>query len=379
MLRKVGVHVFGVFGFPSIIKSRVYHMDLFYNNALIDLTTLQLANDVAEGYSPTNFRPSLEQSPHQVLSTMERIVGKNAARNAVGFLERLVVCDHMYFDQYAAELISFEVAQYFREFISELDCPAHVYSSSQVAAAARHRVLSRKIDREDLNKVEQAVLDDDKPLHDQYYDSSEFLLCFANSNQGLLRALFYMEMADFSRLPVFLSEQKSAILGLFDITTLDPHKCVVDRTDEAIRNGYNPSELQLLSLDIPPVFEMIVGTAKQNKSNLLESALRIRESREARAYRLNLAQLFYYVGLGRGGLLKVQQILSEVTKASEEMRDEYRAMERSEGRYLKYKMAQIPSMARLLKSTGYPKGLLPYDVLDRPDAYICFVAEWYKQ
>jgi len=292
--------------------------ELVYSNdvrALVNLTSLMMLFDT-DTFERVSKRDLLQASAFERRarakgikdpSTIRRIVLQGCASaieantSALKLLERIVVCDALVFDERALEgerhnfdNVGKNIENSSGDWLRGCQVPPEVYEAACESISKSSEKLRGRGWEEVAGRILPTESADywwsmgEKLYHDELATQTGLgRFAFASSNDSFRRLLFYLEIARAAECPVVLSlgkEDHIETLGKEYQVILDAHAGVV-RATEAFRDKLRDGLYTDTELPIPALSEHIVLTALDGKTSLLEAALQVRESEDAKAYR----------------------------------------------------------------------------------------------
>ena len=200
------------------------------------------------------------------------------------------------------------------------------------------------------------------------------------SNSSIGRAHFYAELARELQIPLAADPHKSRYLerriGRNGATALsDVASEVVRGFDEHVNEKLDEESGGLISHDlaIPAIAEFILGFAQKYKMPLLQAALEIRNSENAKQFRGWCCSLSTALAEGRSGTQEQQKLLKELQKVTEAWSKDVDELVKYETR--KVKLDKIPVIGGVLKATSLADWKVRDPILEpsRPVAYLLFL------
>jgi hypothetical protein len=134
-----------------------------------------------------------------------------------------------------------------------------------------------------------------------------------------------------------------------------------------------------VSLQTPPVAELVLKKAITEGLTVLESAKRVRATAEATDYRSLLSELQGHLGRGRSGMLEAQKALVGLDKIAESWSAHNDTQANLTFRPRTISFEKLPIIGELLKAAGMSKIEIRDRILDAPPGYLAFISSWYRK
>lgn len=146
----------------------------------------------------------------------------------------------------------------------------------------------------------------EKPLHCIFPDS------VLNSNMTVARAWFYLELSRKLGIPMNIDPIRSAFLRNHT-NCIDPIAAAL--TEEFIEKVTDINGPIAFDVTIPPIPEFVLAFAKRERISLHEATMRVRDSKNARAFREWCGRLFQARARGYSSLQEFKDMLASFKNA----------------------------------------------------------------
>lgn len=220
---------------------------------------------------------------------------------------------------------------------------------------------------------------------DQLYERVRTIRWIADSDQSALRALYYLELARFAAVPVFLSREKERNVRSFGgKLVVEALRIVQARLDDAVFNqlkqGAESAYGTEFRLDWPPLVRYIVAISQKHRISLFEAMLRVRGMRAAVEFRrwLGKLQRLLLAVESSGALMEAEKILHDLSVLAEQWGDECDAGYGVRFAKGKASIGEIPGIGFVLRLAGKADASFKDPILNRTIDHVSFVADWYE-
>jgi hypothetical protein len=198
----------------------------------------------------------------------------------------------------------------------------------------------------------------------------------ADSNQGVPRAIFYLELSRQLGLQLFLSYEKRDLLKQLEkLIWKDAFSLVSTAVDAAIMKSQAiGAEYSDVRLQTPAVVDLVIGRAFDRKISLEQSIIEVRNLEGAQQFRDLLSRIQHLMMVGdKASTLEVNKILAPLLKAA----NTWSIAADPRVRWLwKAKIGKLPKIGEFLELFGLEVPAIPIKGHFR--SYVQFVSEWYK-
>jgi hypothetical protein len=295
----------------------------------------------------------------------------------IDIVQRLVVYDGFLLDTAAQETfrnpLSAEAVR-----IAPVAFEQEIYQDATRTTLESLRALE-KIDA-DLTKkfdIDALFFADLKRYTDEIYRGFHTLGgSIADSNQSVPRAIFYLELSRHLGLQMFLSYEKRNLLrDLKKLLWQDAFTVVSKNIDSVMKKSARfADETSDLSVQTPPLIDLIIRRAFDRKISLEKSIIEVRNLEGAHQFRDLLAKVQQLLMIGdAAAALDVRKLLTPLLKAAET----WSTAADPRVRWMwQAKVSKLPWVGAFLEALGIEAPALPIKFRNR--SYIQFVSEWYN-
>lgn len=291
-------------------------------SAWVDASSLKA---LAEGCRRNRLTAEFETDQH--LKDAERMIATGPLRAAMSVLERLAIYGVLVADRRVlqVEKVANDINSLFRQVPEQriifVPIPDEVYIDVAEDIKELPRILSTKT-CEALSDIDQYDYADEA-YHDFLFEGSSLgsrLASVANTGQSLERTFFYVQLSRAAHTPVCLHPSKQPFLDrLIEMTVPDSltrvQKYLDERLDESLQEVCGR-----LPVRLPPLTDWMLRLARRNDATLLETALHISETEEAKEFRGWLQKLqeeLYRCFHEDGRMSDAESTLHELQKVGE--------------------------------------------------------------
>lgn len=200
----------------------------------------------------------------------------------------------------------------------------------------------------------------------------------ARSNLGVERTLVYYETAAAAGVPLILHPSRYDAAQAIDLACSDAYNAVKEIVrstfEEPIKDKLE-SLGQIHSLPLPPLASKIVWSAGKDGISIIEAAARIKESKNAQAFRKWLAEI--QMNLAEGSMqskLEALRMLEELKRVAAQWSTQLDTKEGVSYKRREFRLSWVPRIGCLLDLLDKPT--LRDPILNRK-GYLTFVSSWF--
>lgn len=218
----------------------------------------------------------------------------------------------------------------------------------------------------------------DKAAHDGLHNSDMLMPSFANSDDSIQRALYYLEISRIGSLPLVISDAKTNLLKkLKEETTRFIHEYLSQHALSSVSfySSLDQQGASVVSSELPPLQDLIVRRSLEQVQSPLSVAKEIKDSPPARAYREKLHELWL---LRNADFASKQKAAVEVGNLADRITG-FAADPSSEIRYRRRKinLEFIPLIGPLLKATGAAEFDIKDPLITPAPKVDIFLSSWF--
>jgi hypothetical protein len=204
-----------------------------------------------------------------------------------------------------------------------------------------------------------------------------------DSNNSPARALFYLELAGRAGVPLLLSPQKDrwVTTGREKVRQF-AHELVVSKVETQLQARIDDQITGLfsrtVSVPLAPVSRMILRRATDERKSLLDVAIEIRESREAKTFRNWLVELNKALASGyEAGLVKAHAELKKLESLVDAWLKVGDVKQGIEYEPRSVNIGEIPVIGWIVKMAGI-RAISVNDPILNPNRVYRFISQWYS-
>lgn len=368
---------------------------------VLDLGWLSVLRDLDRNDSPNRAIAGVSRRDQRIRDAVYANVmsdpGRTGFADLLLFAEHLVVNDVFVLDAMALDARLGKIPDELAPYVQLRRPPEDVY----LAAARSVSDLARNLwnARDESPALTQLLVDmtaagatdfwssADKNLHDYMFSSGNAmrLVASAASTGGdtLSRALFYLEFGrHLGDVPLLGPGKRRWLQIIGNSMESSLHDVIAKRFDGSVfaeLSAHLPEAFTKVSLQTPPVAELVLKKAIAEGLTVLESAARVRATAEATDYRALLSELRGHLGHGRSGLLNAQKALVGLDRIAESWAAHNNTQVGVTHRARTISFEKLPYIGELLKAADMSKLEIRDRILDAPPGYLAFISSWYRE
>lgn len=301
-------------------------------------------------------------------------------KHALDVLSRLVVYDYLVVDHNALECLHVGDVLV-PSVIRETEIPQSLYIDSWKEVKAS-RSLSQSF---------PIQLSDDKWFDHPDKNWMDFISTMAptqlaSSNDSVGRTFFYLRVAGTAHVPLLLSPQKAKNLEEVENKVIpEIFKSLQEKVDAALMSKINAifstkGDENVVTVQEPPLVDWIIRNAEINGLSLLESALALRETKEAIAFRIWLKDI--QKDVTSGDRVRIQKAALAADTADKYINEWTQALDPRYGIYRtkrSLKLGRIPVVGWLFDLFSVDGVTVNDRILTSPEGHLAFFAKMYSE
>jgi hypothetical protein len=208
----------------------------------------------------------------------------------------------------------------------------------------------------------------------------------ANSNDSVGRTFFYLRVAGTAHVPLLLSPQKAENLEKVEYKVIpEIFKSLQGRVDAALMSKVNAifstkEDENVVTVQEPPLVDWIIRNAETHGLSLLDSALALRETKEAIAFRVWLKGI--QSDITSGDRVRIQKAALAAVSADKYINEWTEAFDPQYGIYKKkrsLKLGKIPVVGWLFDLFSVDGVTINDRILTNPEGHLAFFARMYSE
>lgn len=306
---------------------------------------------------------------------------RRVTRHALDVLSRVVVYDYLVVDYNALESLSIGETL-LPNLIHKTEIPESLYRESWRDVKAGYYLQEHFPSRFDENKWFDH---NDKHWMDRVC-SLNYVGGIANSQESVARAFFYLDVARSARVPLLLSPSKADNLESIEKEVIpELFKKFQERIDAALMARVNAifsadAKENAVVIHEPPLVDWIIRNAEAKGLSLADSALALRETKEAIAFRVWLKEI--QADFSSGDRARILRAFQKAIKAHEYIKEWTQEANPQFGltkvkRTLK--LGKIPVVGWLFELANADNFTVSDPLLTAPEAHLAFIAKMYSE
>jgi hypothetical protein len=224
----------------------------------------------------------------------------------------------------------------------------------------------------------------DKLAHDGLYNCRDgfpdtFFPSFANSDDSLRRALYYLELSRRGHVPLVISDEKTnQLLKIKEKTNKFLHDIISERVLKSVDflGSFGENNDEGISAQLPPLQDMILRRSLEHQKSPINIALEIKLSEPAKAYQKKVRELWLSrdadITIKRKAAKEVERLSAKINVFADNPDEGVRFRRR------KISLDWIPLAGPMLKAIGSDQIQLNDPIITPANKVDVFLSSWFK-